>query len=859
MIPSPIFGDMRIQLLFLISILLLSACIVKVPVVEEEIPPIMMETAEVEAEFPEYQPAPTKVNDLIHTRLDIAFDWEKHYLIGTATLDLSPYFYATNRLQLDAKGFDIDKVALVTDSGWVDLEYDYNNRVIDITLDKTYSRIETYQVLIKYTAKPDELPIGGSNAITSDKGLYFINTDSTEVGKPTQIWTQGQTESSSCWFPTIDAPNERTTQEMYINVDHKYKTLSNGELIYSNFNADGTRTDYWKMDQDHPPYLFMMAVGDFVVAHDKWVNSQGDEIPVTYWVEADYGKYAYKMFGATPEMMTFFSELLNFDYPWAKYSQVVVRDYVSGAMENTTATIHGEFLNQTDRDLLDGNNEDIIAHELFHHWFGDLVTCESWANLPLNESFATYGEYLWDQYKYGQDAADLTMMYFRDSYFREAFHDPKHLIRYYYDDKEDMFDSHSYQKGACILHMLRRQVGDEAFFLALNKYLVDHQYKDAEVHNLRLAFEEITGADLQWFFDQWFLGKGHPKVNVDYHMDSASNEVSMLFSQTQEGDPFILPFKVEIYTTSGTETVDCLLTESTQSFTWATTAEPLWVKVDPTHDLLAEWNVSYTLDQNISRFKAGGDLFSRLYPLEEFFILDQIPEENRAQFDVTLVAALSDPHAEVRLAALDLIGDFGSSNKQVRNRVLELLDDKNTDVTAAAMLTMITGFDYKDEKPYIEALGNQSYRVMSAGLEGLGLLNPQLALARAKALETETKPEIIQAVSQLYAEEGNSSHDQYFISNIENGDTYQRYLCTMYYGSFLYNQGDEAITSGVDYLLGRLSLDDRISAYSARVALSGLQKDLSMDLELLGEGEEARREYLTTTVNKIADGIAAGS
>jgi len=222
------------------------------------------------------------------------------------------------------------------------------------------------------------------------------------VGKPTQLWTQGETEGSSVWFPTIDTPSERMSQEIFITTRKDFQTLSNGQLVYSNFNDDDTRTDYWKQDLEHPPYLTMMAVGDFKIGRDEWQDSKGRIVPVDYYVEPDYANYVFQIFGDTPEMMTFYSELLNYDYPWDKYAQIIVRDYVSGAMENTTATIYGEYVNQTSRELIDDNNETTIAHELFHHWFGDLVTCESWSHLPLNESFATYGEYLWLEHKYGK-------------------------------------------------------------------------------------------------------------------------------------------------------------------------------------------------------------------------------------------------------------------------------------------------------------------------------------------------------------------------------------------------------------------------------------------------------------------------
>jgi len=356
---------------------------------------VHLETAEIVPEKKVYRLTEIKVHDLIHTKLIVAFDWKKQYLMGSAELTLKPYFYPSNRLMLDAKGMDINTVVLVGDEGDKTLAFSYDSAFIDIRLGQEFTRFENYTIRIDYVAKPNEYNAVGGEAITDAKGLYFINPDSAEVGKPTQLWTQGETEGSSVWFPTIDTPSERMSQEIFITTRKDFQTLSNGQLVYSNFNDDDTRTDYWKQDLEHPPYLTMMAVGDFKIGRDEWQDSKGRIVPVDYYVEPDYANYVFQIFGDTPEMMTFYSELLNYDYPWDKYAQIIVRDYVSGAMENTTATIYGEYVNQTSRELIDDNNETTIAHELFHHWFGDLVTCESWSHLPLNESFATYGEYLW--------------------------------------------------------------------------------------------------------------------------------------------------------------------------------------------------------------------------------------------------------------------------------------------------------------------------------------------------------------------------------------------------------------------------------------------------------------------------------
>jgi aminopeptidase N len=459
-----------------------------------------------------YRATPTKINNLVHTKLDVKFDYAKRYLYGKAWIVLKPHFYPTDSLTLDAKGMEVKQVALVQATAsakapnemllrtakQTPLEYEYDGMQLRVKLNKTYKNNEFYTVFVEYTAKPDELKVKGSNAITDAKGLYFINPDGKDPKKPIQIWTQGETEASSVWFPTIDKTNQKTTSEISMTVDKKYVTLSNGRLSGQKNNADGTRTDTWRMDLPHAPYLFMMAVGDFAVVKDKWRDKQ-----VNYYVEKDYAPHAKAIFGNTPEMMTFFSKLLAYDYPWVKYSQIVVRDYVSGAMENTTATIHGDFLQKTDRELLDDDDrlgESVIAHELFHHWFGDLATCESWSNLTMNESFADYSEYLWFEHKFGKDAADEHAYNSLNSYFEMAeFQGDRHLVRFHYHDKENMFDQVSYQKGGRILHMLRNYVGDEAFFKALNLYLKQNAFKATEAHQLRLAMEEVTGEDMNWF------------------------------------------------------------------------------------------------------------------------------------------------------------------------------------------------------------------------------------------------------------------------------------------------------------------------------------------------------------------------
>ncbi|MGH2564208.1 MAG: M1 family metallopeptidase, partial [Ginsengibacter sp.] len=460
----------------------------------------------------EYRATPIKINDLVHTKLEVNFDYDKAWMYGKEWVTLHPHFYPTDSLTLDAKGMEIKEIAMIKGNSKTPLTYSYDSMQLKISLDKSYKEGENYTVFINYVSRPNELKEEGSAAITDAKGLYFINPKGEDKDKPIEIWTQGETESNSAWFPTIDKPDQKTTEEIAMTVPSKYVTLSNGLLMSQKKNADGTRTDYWRMDLPHAPYLFFMGVGDYVIVKDHY-----KKLPVDYYVEKEYAPVAKKIFGETPSMIAFFEKITGVPFAWPKYDQIVGRDYVSGAMENTTATLHQESAYQNARQLVDGNRwEDVIAHELFHQWFGDLVTTESWSNITLNESFADYSETLWDTYRHGKDAGDQHIEENRQNYLRNPADESKNLVRFYYSNKEDVFDRVSYDKGGAILHMLHNYVGDSAFFKSLNLYLNTNKFKSAEAQQLRLAFEAVTGKDLNWFWNQWYYGSGQPDLTINY-------------------------------------------------------------------------------------------------------------------------------------------------------------------------------------------------------------------------------------------------------------------------------------------------------------------------------------------------------
>ncbi|HXL57975.1 MAG TPA: M1 family metallopeptidase, partial [Chitinophagaceae bacterium] len=475
-----------------------------------------------------YRGEAAKINDLVNTKLDVKFDFDKAWMYGKEWLTLKPHFYPTDSLTLDAKGMNINEIAIIKNGKRTQLKYNYDSLNLRITLDRTYKSIENYTIYIDYISKPNEFKGEGSAAITEAKGLYFINPKGEEKDKPTEIWTQGETESNSVWMPTIDKPNQKSREEISMTVPAKYVTLSNGLLISQKKNTDGTRTDTWKMDLQNAPYLFFMGAGEYSIIKDSYKGKE-----VSYYVEKEYAPVARKIFGYTPEMINFYSTKLGMDYQWPKYAQIVGRDYVSGAMENTTATLHQENAYQNARQLLDGNTwEEVIAHELFHQWFGDLVTCESWSNLTVNESFANFSETLWYEYKHGKDAGDEHNFEAQQTYL-ESGSDNKDLVRFYYRDKEDMFDAVSYHKGGRILNMLRNYVGEDAFFKSLNNYLTTNKFKTGEAQQLRLAFEQVTGQDLNWYWNQWYYGSGHPVVKIDYKYDDTAENAMVIIQQTQ--------------------------------------------------------------------------------------------------------------------------------------------------------------------------------------------------------------------------------------------------------------------------------------------------------------------------------------
>ncbi|RPD49897.1 M1 family peptidase [Hymenobacter sediminis] len=728
------------------------------------------------------QPAATILHDLIDTKLDVRLDWAKQWLLGTATLTLRPHFYPQNQLVLDAKGFDVKAVELLNGGKkGKELKFGYDKKRLTISLDRQYLRTEQYQVRIQYVAKPNELPKGGSEAITEDKGLYFINPLGTEKDKPRQVWTQGETEGSSCWFPTIDRPNQRMTQEISLTVENGLKTLSNGLLIASRRNPDGTRTDVWKQSLPHAPYLAMLAVGDFAVVTDAWRGK-----PVEYYVDPPFQHTAKQVFGNTPEMMDFFSKKLGVDYPWEKYSQVAVHDFVSGAMENTTAsTFQQQLVQFTPRELADISYEpeSVIAHELFHQWFGDYVTTESWSNLPLNESFADYSELLWAEHKYGADAAALVQQTKLRNYLEEAQTKREPLIRYRYADKEDMFDRHSYDKGGRVLHMLRNYVGDDAFFTALNRYLTQNKLSTTEIAKLRIVFEDVTGEDLTWFFDQWFMQRGHPELRVSHSFES--NHVTVRVQQVQDTlyqPVYRLPVTIATWSNNQATEHRVLITKADQTFRLPVSQRPSLVKFDQEGVLLAQ------IDETQSQEELLYQLSHARGYLQKY---DAIQGLRTKTADLLVSSAfrnaLNDPFWAVRVAALDGLRRYrGAEGNAVRKDLQRVALTEKKGVVRATAISVLSSFANEDfSEAYGAALKDSSYLVVGAAVEALAKAPTPTTRAQMAALQDTKNPALLTALSNYYGINGTLDDYGWFLRRSQDAPAEVLYVLLENFGTLM--------------------------------------------------------------------------
>ncbi|HET9625160.1 MAG TPA: M1 family metallopeptidase, partial [Kofleriaceae bacterium] len=508
--------------------------------------------------------APDRVVDLQHLALVIEVDPARRSVAGTASLRVAVIAPGLTSVELDAVELTIDRVAV-------------NNATVAFRHNGKKLRVE----LAEPAAAGTELAISIAYRGSPRRGLYFIAPDEAYPNKPVQVWSQGQDEDSRYWFPCFDTPNVKATTEVTVSVPANLFAISNGTLVSDRTDGD-RRTVHWRLDVPHSCYLVTLAVGDFATIETKW-----RDVPVVYYVERGKEAAAERTLARTPEMLELFSTRFGVPYPYPRYAQVFVADFIFGGMENTSATSLTDTVLLDERAAIDYDVDALVAHELAHQWFGDLVTCRDWGEGWLNEGFATYSEYIWREHHEGRDAADLELDEWGEMYFGEDSGRYRRTIATkHYEEPIDIFDHHLYEKGGCVLHMLRNLVGDAAFFPALAHYLGKHRHGVVESRDLARAMEEATGKNLDWFFSQWVIdGAGHPELDVAITWDPAAKLATVTVEQKQKVDArtplFRIPTKLRFRIDGEDRDVAIDIVDAKQAFHIKLDGEPSHAIFDP--------------------------------------------------------------------------------------------------------------------------------------------------------------------------------------------------------------------------------------------------------------------------------------
>lgn len=474
------------------------------------------------------------------------FDRTNKTVFGDTTVLLKPLKNDFKSFEFDAVNFKFESVKLEISN--TELTFKTTNNKIFITLDKPYSSSDTISVRLKYSAQPK-------------KGIYFVDEqrENGSILRASQIWTQGEPEESRHWFPSYDFPDDKATSEQFITVEKDETAIANGELLETIENTNQTKTFHYRMSAPHSTYLTSFVVGTYTKISDSYKN-----IPLGYFVYTDRTAIVPKAYGRTKDMMRVFEELTKVNFPFNKYDQTIVANFTFGGMENITATTMADteiFL--ADFEFGKSAVEDLVSHELAHSWFGNLLTCKNWAELWLNEGFATYMEAAYREKTYGRNSY-LSKIRSNAEQFMidDLINKKKHgLFNTSAGNVEGLFDNPTttYQKGGAVIHTLRETVGTENFWKAINIYLTRHKFQNVETGDLKKALEEVSGMNLDWFFLQWVYGTGHPKINVKQFYNPQTKVLDLTVSQVQSSGnltpaAFTLPMDLEITTAKGAKT-----------------------------------------------------------------------------------------------------------------------------------------------------------------------------------------------------------------------------------------------------------------------------------------------------------------
>jgi aminopeptidase N len=674
---------------------------------------------------------PDRPGQVEHIALDLVLDIASQCYQGTCEIRLNPIRSDIDRLTLDAVNLTIQSVKI----GKIAQSFDYDGEQLQIHLTQPMTTGKVIELAIAYA---NEHP---------QRGIYFIAPDKHYPHKPIQVWTQGEDEDSRFWFPCFDYPGQLATSEIRVRVPKNLIAISNGELIDTQIDGDD-KIYHWSQQEVHPTYLMTLAVGDFVELRDEW---QGK--PVTYYVEKGREKDAYRSMGKTPRMIEFFSETFGYPYAYPKYAQVCVDDFIFGGMENTSATLLTDRCLLDERAALDNRGtEALVAHELAHQWFGDLVVIKHWSHAWIKEGMASYSEVLWTDHEYGTDAAAYYLLNEARNYISEDSNRYRRpIVTHVYREAIELYDRHLYEKGACVYHMIRAELGDELFFKAIHTFVNDNAHKTVETIDLLRAIEKATGRNLQFLFDQYVFRGGHPDYKVAYAWDNDSKLAKLIVTQTQakEGETglgsglfdlkitigfgFVADAKEEekkekskkVKDKSAAATLSSVLFktftvrlhEREQAFYFPLEDKPQFIRFDGGNAILKTVTLDYPAAELQAQLQYDPDPIARIYAAEALAKkggLEAVKVLSTAlQTDAFwgVRAEVAGQLASIKLdqALAELLNGLKDEEARVRRSVVE------------AIATVKTTDSYKALKAIAEK-GDPSYYVEAAALRGLGSL-----------------------------------------------------------------------------------------------------------------------------------------
>ncbi|MEH2367309.1 M1 family metallopeptidase [Nostoc sp.] len=662
---------------------------------------------------------PDRPGQVEHIFLDLSLDIPKQSYQGSCSIRLLPIRNGIDRLTLDAVNLNIESVQVDE----VPQNFDYDGEQLSIQLSQATQIGKRLLIAIAYSvAKPQ-------------RGIYFIQPDKHYPNKPTQVWTQGEDEDSRFWFPCFDYPGQLSTSEIRVRVPNPLVAISNGELIDTTEDGD-YKVYHWLQQQVHPTYLMTLAVGDFAEIRDEW-NGKA----VTYYVEKGREEDAKRSMDKTPRMIEFLSQKYGYPYPFPKYAQVCVDDFIFGGMENTSTTLLTDRCLLDERAALDNRNtESLVVHELAHQWFGDLVVIKHWSHAWIKEGMASYSEVMWTEQEYSlEEAAYYRLLEARRYLSEDSSRYRRPMVTHVYREAIELYDRHIYEKGSCVYHMIRAQLGDELFWQAIQAFVQDNAHKTVETVDLLRAIEKATGRNLLFLFDQYVYRGGHPDFKVAYSWDGDANLAKITVTQTQadegkNGSKDLFDLKIPIgfgYTQqeevrsdgklstsfSALKTFTVRVNEREQSFYFPLENKPQFISFDVGNNYLK----TVTLEYPIAELKAQLEFDPE--PISRSYAAAALAKKGGLEAIIALSASLkNDPLWGVRVEVAKQLAQINLD--QAFDGLVPGLKDKNAYVRRAvveALTQFKTAESYKVVRGLVQK-GDPSYYVEAAASRVIGAI-----------------------------------------------------------------------------------------------------------------------------------------